>query len=121
MNKQNLHKIIQDLIEVRGESGLKVTDDKLFEQACSFARGESMDKKSQHNKMTSDESTASRTNQTGVNRTTGYADKQIHIPATANQISFLRRNGVKVNKDLTKQEAFIMIRNYKKSLQKENI
>jgi hypothetical protein len=122
MNKQNLHKIIQDLIEVRGESGLKVTDDKLFEQACSFARGESMDK----NNRLKDTLTIPRgktpigISEIKSDASVGYS-KNFNSPATQNQIEYLKKQGVKVNQGLTKQEAFIMIRNYKESLKRGNI
>lgn len=123
MIKQNLHKIIKDLIEVRGESGLKVSDEALWLQACTYDRGESMDKsKSQQNKSYSSGTPKLNTSDTSDStRKETSADRQIQIPATRNQIEYLKKQGVKVDANLTKQEAFIMIRNYKESLKEGNI
>jgi hypothetical protein len=42
MDKQNLSKIIKELITLRGELGLKISDDALFIQSCTYDRGNSM-------------------------------------------------------------------------------
>jgi hypothetical protein len=113
MIKQNLHKIIQDLIEVVGEKGLKVNSDVIFEQACSYHRGELMNQnRNQQNKTGSLHS--------GIIDGTVQTGSADNTP-TFKQLEFLKNNGVKVNPNLTKQEATIMIGNFKKSLQKENI
>jgi len=47
--------------------------------------------------------------------------KSVSNKATEKQISFLKKQGVRINENLTKEEAKIMISNYIKNLKKENI
>jgi hypothetical protein len=105
MNKQNLHKIITDLIEVRGERDLRISDEVLFEQACTFAREESMNQ-SQQLKVEVSESEK-------IVRGTPRAD--MPIPATKNQLDFIYKNNISVDtKNLTKHEAYLIIKEFKK-------
>jgi hypothetical protein len=57
--------------------------------------------------------------------TQGIGTKKSYSPvsnkATEKQISFLKKQGVRINENLTKEEAKIMISNYIKNLKKENI
>jgi hypothetical protein len=84
MDKEKLKQIIKNLIEVRGEHRLEVSDEILFVQACSYERG-------------------SIANERKIEKE--YRDNS----PTDKQLGFFRKNNIPIRSDLTKQEAFNII------------
>lgn len=102
MNKQNLHKIINELIEVRGESGLKFSDEVLFIQACSYERGEIANQ----------------------NRNPFKQEiKESNFKPSYKQLKILKEAGYKDNiiNQMSKKEISIAIGDYLKNSKRENI
>lgn len=97
MNKQNLTAVIKELITLRGELGLKVSDDNLFIQACTYDRGESINKENQK--------------------------KDSSYKPSIKQLKILLEAGIKENviNQMTKLEVSKVIGEYLNSLKRENI
>lgn len=95
MNKQNLTVIIKELITLRGELGLKISDDNLFIQACTYDRGESMKEEK----------------------------KESTFKPSYKQLKILRESGMKdsIINQMTKLEVSKVIGEYLASLDKRNI
>ena len=100
MDKE-LTSIIEILKLVRTNTKTKVTDEVLFENAVKIYISQEIGKQRKF-------------------ETRGIS-KPTFSPATQAQIEFLKNRQVKIKNDLSKQEAFIMISNYKNNLKKENI
>lgn len=118
MNKQNLHKIINELVEVRGESGLKFSDEVLFIQACTYDRGESI----QNNKSSPQKNGSSVCSDkfpTCGRQTT--ADTK--FKPSYKQLKILKEAGYQDNiiNQMSKREISIAIGDYLKNLKGENI
>ena len=129
IDKKQLHEIIQDLIEVVGEKNLKVSNDIILEQACSYQRG-LMASQSKSKSPVSSQSSASsgkkeseitkKAEQPYFNITPRKLAEWKLIPPTPATLSKLKKIGYSDN-DLkyikTQYDAHIAITN----LQKENI
>ena len=101
INKNQLSEIIRDLKSVVESEGLYgVLPTQIFEQACSYHRGLMIEQ--------------------NRNSNTGKESNKSDKP-TQKQIDYLKKHGVFIPGDLTKQEAKEMIGTYIKNLQKENI
>ena len=99
--KTRILEILKDLMDIRKTTDLRITDDTLFEQACSCYRGEMAGKSKNY------QSTPPKT-------PSGTSDKP-----TAKQIAFLTKQKVQVPP--TKKLATQMIKNYIENQKKENI
>jgi hypothetical protein len=100
--------IIQDLVKVRGENKLEASDECLFDNAVKIFISNSI----QESKFPSKEVKGPLGNETRDSGPTTPTEKQIN---------FLKKNGIKINPNLTRAEATLMIKNFMNNLQKENI
>jgi hypothetical protein len=114
MNKKRLHQIIKDLIEVAVESNLKIPHEVIFEQSCTYERGEIANE----NRFPCKPSQVGNSDSFGKKEpsNTSESDKP-----TIKQLDFFKRNKIKVNPNLTKKEATIMISNCYNNLEGKNI
>lgn len=100
MNEKKLHEIINKLIQVRGESSLKISDECIFIQACTYERGEIANQ-----------------GKSFVNKLADSIPKpsEKREMATEKQLNYIYRNNLNVDtKDLTKLEATKIIGEHKR-------
>lgn len=97
-----LIQIIDELRKVIKQQGLNISDDNLFTNACSFYRGELAGKSKNFN-------------------WNEQKKEQVDDKPTEKQLKFLERNGIKVNPNLTKREAKVMIETFINNQKEENI
>jgi hypothetical protein len=116
MDKKQLHKIIQDLIEVVGESKLKISDDVLFEQSCTYHRGEIMSRQHQLPTVGRTEDSI----ESGKPTHNSSADK---YSPSEKQLKILREAGIRedIIKSMSKKEVGVVIGEYLNNLKRKNI
>lgn len=140
--KKRLHEIIRDLQEVIVESDLKISNECLFEQSCTFLRGE-IANENRHTKLVFQEPKEKgfgkselalkiantpifpvKSSQVGNSDSFGKKEPSNTSESdkpTEKQLAFLKRNGVKISPKLTKDEAKIMINTFLQNLERRNV
>ncbi len=94
MEKKVLNQIIKDLVEVRGETSLKISDEVLFIQACTYERGEIANSKTPV-KPSHVGKSGSPGKSGDVNESDVPTQKQIKL-ATKKQLDYLHGLGVSI-------------------------
>lgn len=109
MIQQRLPELLNDLLTVIEKFELKVSDEVVFQESCSFLRGELANANRKDWKKPNYNSTDSPSVPTSSNL------PNIPLRATERQIEFLLKNSIDVNtENLTKTEAHRLIGEFKK-------
>ena len=112
MENKRLSELITQLKNVAINNRLNISDETIFEQACTYERGELANQNKSYSKPLPSQA-----------EPCGNTDKVIKGSdnPTEKQINFLKKHNIKINPKLTKQEAKIMIGNYFDNLEGKNI